>query len=75
VNQTPSQPVTDSTTATEIRLREPSPPETGCSGQPGPCCRTLLPWLVRRRGLVLWVALLVSLAAAFFGVKLYSDLR
>jgi predicted RND superfamily exporter protein len=75
VNFTPSQPATDTTTATEIRLREPSPPETGCSGQPGPCCRTLVPWLVRRRGLVLWAALLVSLTAAFFGAKLYSDLR
>ncbi len=58
-----------------IRLPDLTPPETGCTGQPGPVCRMCVPWLVRNRGLVLALALVLSAAGAWFSVKLYSDLR
>ncbi len=74
MNLSDPQPDLNGTTA-EIRLREPAPPETGCTGRPGPVCRRCVPWLVRNRRLVLWLALIVSAAGAWFSVKLYSDLR
>jgi predicted RND superfamily exporter protein len=43
--------------------------------EPGPVCRRLVPWLVRRRALVLALAALATLAGAFFSVLLYGDLR
>lgn len=45
------------------------------AGKPGPCCRTLVPWLVRHRWLVLALALLAFLAGSYFTVRLYSNLR
>ncbi|HEY5676002.1 MAG TPA: hypothetical protein VIR81_04415, partial [Myxococcales bacterium] len=54
---------------------EPAPPETGCTGQPGFFCRVGVPWLVRRRRLVLGLALAVWAAGTFFTVRLYSNLR
>ena len=55
--------------------QEPPPPDTGATGRPGPFCRNCLPWLVRRRRLVLSVALVVGLAGAFFSARLYMNLR
>ncbi len=42
---------------------------------PGPVCRVLVPWLVRRRRLVLLAALVVSAVASIFGTRLYLNLR
>lgn len=54
---------------------EPPPPDTHATGQPGPFCRTCVPWLVRERRLVLAVALLVGMVSAFYSAKLYANLR
>jgi predicted RND superfamily exporter protein len=54
---------------------EPTPPETGVTGKPGPVCRTCVPWLIRRRRLVLFSALGVWAVGAFFSAKLYGNLR
>ncbi len=53
----------------------PLPPGAHPRGQPGPVCRACVPWLVRHRRPLLWAALLVSLAGAFFSARLYADLR
>ena len=55
--------------------QEPPPPDTRATGRPGPFCRTCVPWLVRERRLVLWIALAVGLAGAFFSARLYANLR
>jgi len=55
--------------------QEPPPPDTRCTGKPGPFCRRCVPWLVRERRLVLWIALVVGLVSAFFGARLYANLR
>ncbi len=54
---------------------EPPPPDTHATGQPGPFCRTCVPWLVRERRLVLVLALFAGVVGAFFSAKLYANLR
>ena len=51
------------------------PPPSAASGHLGPRGRALLGWLVGHRRPVLWLALAVTLLAAFFGGKLYAHLR
>ena len=53
----------------------PLPPGTHPRGQPGPICRTCVPWLVRHRRPILVSALALSLVGAFFSARLYADLR
>jgi uncharacterized protein len=45
------------------------------AGKPGPCCRALVPWLIRERRLVLLLSLLTFVVGALFSVRLYSNLR
>jgi predicted RND superfamily exporter protein len=53
----------------------PPCPDAGATGQPGPVCRTCVPWLIRHRRPVLIAAALVTLVSGFFAAKLYTHLR
>ena len=54
---------------------EPPPPETRCTGLPGPFCRVGLPWLIRRRRPVIAVAALLWLGGTILTARLYANLR
>jgi len=68
--------IAPSRTATPAGLpAEPAPPDRGAAGEPGPVCRVCVPWLVRRRRLVLVIALALGALGAVFSARLYTNLR